>query len=102
SRPIRSRRGSVVAEIYSPQTFRRGNSLRSRTHTDQPARASSRAAVEPAGPPPITRASKVSSIADATPIMAVATGEETGTPIALARWHGPGQRAPPGVAPRQG
>src|SRR5262245_10674345 len=45
--------------MYSPQTLRRGNSLRSSNKTDQPARANSNPAVAPAGPPPITTASYV-------------------------------------------
>src|SRR3954447_12911734 len=47
----------LVADMNSPQTLRRGNSLFSTIAIDHPARARSSAAVEPAGPAPITMAS---------------------------------------------
>src|SRR5688572_10557239 len=43
--------------MNSPHTLRRGKRAFSTTATDQPARASRRAAVEPAGPAPMTIAS---------------------------------------------
>jgi hypothetical protein len=47
----------VLAEMNSPQTFGRGNSLFSTIATDHPARARMSAVAEPAGPPPMTAAS---------------------------------------------
>src|SRR5688572_13881301 len=43
--------------MNSPHTLGRGNAAFSSTATERPARARSRAAVAPAGPPPITTAS---------------------------------------------
>src|SRR5471030_245104 len=47
----------LVAEMNSPQTLRRGKLLFSTIAIDHPARASSNAAVDPAGPAPMTIAS---------------------------------------------
>ena len=55
--PQASSTGMVAAEMNSPHTLRRGNTARSTSATDQPTCASSRAAVAPAGPLPITAAS---------------------------------------------
>src|SRR4051812_46143104 len=55
--PQASSKGMVAAEIYSPQTLRRGNCVFSIRATRQPASASRRAAVLPAGPAPTTAAS---------------------------------------------
>ena len=57
-RPAPRSSGHVVAEMYSPHTLRRGNSAFSTIATRSPPRASESAAVAPAGPPPITSASK--------------------------------------------
>src|SRR4051812_48489047 len=56
--PQASSKGMVAAEIYSPQTLRRGNCVFSIKATRQPASAKRRAAVLPAGPAPTTTASK--------------------------------------------
>ena len=57
--PSSSRIGHVVAEMYSPQTFRRGNSAFSATATRRPRRASKEAAVAPEGPPPTMSAWRI-------------------------------------------
>src|SRR3954466_2110374 len=54
--PQASSNGMVAAEIYSPQTLRRGDCVFSIKATRQPASASRRAAVLPAGPGPTTAA----------------------------------------------
>src|SRR5205809_2769365 len=56
-KPRRSRSDTPAAAMNSPQTLRRGNALFSATTTSRPARASSRPAVAPAGPPPMMRTS---------------------------------------------
>src|SRR5579883_193844 len=53
-----------VAEMNSPQTLALGNCAFSTSATRQPARASSRAAAEPAGPAPITAASYMAALGD--------------------------------------
>src|SRR5262245_43516340 len=55
--PSERRNEAAEGAMYSPQTLRRGNAIFSMTATLRPARARSRAAVAPAGPPPITRTS---------------------------------------------
>src|SRR5438132_11909103 len=64
--PSSTSSGRLVAERNSPHTLRRGNGTRSTSATDQPARASSSAVVDPAGPPPITTASKECVTRDST------------------------------------
>src|SRR4051812_13278213 len=51
--------GRLVAEMNSPHTLRRGKGVFSTNATDQPRCASNLAAVDPAGPAPITIASCV-------------------------------------------
>ena len=57
STPSSFNNAMLAAEMNSPHTLRRGNRLFSTTATDQPARASNCAAVDPAGPAPTTSAS---------------------------------------------
>src|SRR5690349_11565815 len=57
SRPRLRRIAMPDAAMNSPQTLRRGKVLFSATRTSRPARASSVAAVAPAGPPPMMRMS---------------------------------------------
>jgi hypothetical protein len=47
----------LVAEITSPHTLRRGKFAFSISATDQPLRANRLAATDPAGPPPMIKAS---------------------------------------------
>src|SRR5260370_35376348 len=53
-------RSTAAARLLrqQPQTFQRGNAARSTNRTDTPRRASSRAAVAPAGPAPTTTAAQ--------------------------------------------
>src|SRR5207244_6430699 len=53
--------GVVAGLRYSEQALRRGKRARSSSRTDAPARASSSAVAEPAGPPPTTMTSQESS-----------------------------------------
>jgi hypothetical protein len=55
--PRASRSGPVAAEMNSPHTLRRGKGAFSTIATTSPARASSSAAADPAGPAPATIAS---------------------------------------------
>src|SRR5688572_77637 len=57
--PACASKDSVPAEMNSPHTLRRGKLVFSTIATDQPARASRSAAVEPAGPAPMTIASNM-------------------------------------------
>src|SRR5215207_3612286 len=56
--PMLFKSDSVPAEMNSPQTFLRGNCAFSIIATFQPARAKRNAAVAPAGPAPMMRASR--------------------------------------------
>src|SRR6188474_2055579 len=58
-RPSERRKDAAGAATYSPHTLRRGKALFSSTATERPARASSSAAVAPAGPPPMISASSI-------------------------------------------
>src|SRR5262245_24459780 len=55
--PSERRNSAAPGATYSPHTFRRGNAAFSASATLRPARARSKAAEAPAGPPPMTRTS---------------------------------------------
>src|SRR5687767_320691 len=55
--PRDCRKDTADGAMYSPQSLRRGKADFSATATERPARARRRAAVAPAGPPPMTRKS---------------------------------------------
>ena len=76
--PSASIKPRLLAAMQSPHTLRRGKPCFSTSATDQPARASKIAAVDPAGPAPTMTTSKRAGVTARAPRQRAAQPENSG------------------------